>query len=227
MISPASSARCRGRALSRFEPRAARVGIVVAFGALLLAVAPAFAQSEAPPAAPGGQAPFGGPPGGRGFGAGAGRRPGGGRMFLVLRIADALHLNDEQTIKVASSFRSIDEKRQKLRSDKDAVESQLDAELARKPIDEAKVSSLTQQALAIDRQLLLLPEEMYNSIQGMLTVEQRARLLLLRSHLLEQVQRERERRGLGRTEDGDQGGASPSPVPGTAPRRGTRRFFPG
>jgi hypothetical protein len=148
-------------------------------------------------------------------------------MFLVLRIADALHLNDEQTIKVASSFRNIEEKRQKLRGDKEAVESQLDAELAKKPIDEAKVSSLTQQALAIDRQLLLLPEEMYSSIQGMLTVEQRARLLLLRSRMQEQVQRERERRGLGRADDGDQTGASPSPAPGAPPRRGMRRLLPG
>jgi hypothetical protein len=142
--------------------------------------------------------PFGGA-----FRAGGGSR---GPMLLVLRIAEALQLSDEQTVKLAAEFRRVAAQRRTMLAEKTALEAKLEAQLARKPVDEATVSSLTEQLVALERNLVLLPDELWKSIQPLLTVEQRARLVLLRGKMKKQVDGARQRRrGRGQ----DRGAADP------------------
>src|SRR5512132_1867253 len=55
------------------------------------------------------------------------------RTFLVLRIVDALNLNDQDALKVSTTVRQADERRQQLVTQRQALEEQLRAALAKKP----------------------------------------------------------------------------------------------
>jgi len=127
---------------------------------------------------------------------GGGGRAGGSRapMLVVLRIAEALQLSDEQTVKLAGEFRRTAQQRRTMLAEKTALEAKLEAQLARKPVDDAALSSLTEQLVAVDRGISQLPNELWTSIQPVLTVEQRARLVLLRGKMKKQVDGERMRR---------------------------------
>ncbi len=138
-------------------------------------------------------------------------------MLLVLRIAEALHLDDEQTVKLAGQLRAVEAKRAELIDEKGRLEASLERELDQKPSDKARLEALTKQIADLERRLVLLPEEAFDSLQPMLDVEQRARLVLLRSRLKQQVLGERERRAAGGR------GLPPddAPTPEGAPPRGT------
>jgi Spy/CpxP family protein refolding chaperone len=131
---------------------------------------------------------------------GKGRRGGSrGPMLLVLRIAEALHLSDEQTIKVAAEFRRVAQQRRELIARRVALAGKLESQLAQKPRDDAALTSLTEQLVAIEQEINRLPEGLWKSIQPVLTPEQSARLVLLRGKLKQQVDGERKaRRGKGR-----------------------------
>jgi Spy/CpxP family protein refolding chaperone len=134
------------------------------------------------------------------FAGGKGRRSGSrGPMLLVLRIAEALHLSDEQTIKLAAEFRRVAQQRHELIARRAALATRLEAQLAQRPLDDAALTSLTEQLVALDQQIGRLPEGLWKSIQPVLTPEQSARLVLLRGKLKQQVDGERRtRRGKGR-----------------------------
>lgn len=117
-----------------------------------------------------------------------------GPMLLVLRIAEALQLNDEQTIKLATEFRRVAQQRRELVARRVVLAGKLEEQLAQKTRDDAKLTGLTEQLVALELEIARLPEALWKSIQPVLTPEQSARLVLLRGKLKQQVEGERKAR---------------------------------
>ena len=152
--------------------------------------------------------PTGSPADGKGGPAIAG--PGGrARMFLVLRISEALHLNDEQTLRVAAVLRGLGQKRARLVDDRAQVESHLETEIAKQPPNAQTLDQLSAQAQEIDRKIALLPDQGFEEIAHDLTPEQRARLVILKGQLRDQLRNERARRAGAAGAAGSDGGAAP------------------
>ncbi len=172
---------------------------VLAFSLLaalsLGAVSPAFAAPQDAPSSSADTAEDedGAATGFAGGGARAGRGGGRGPMLVVLRIAEELHLSDDQTIKVAGEFRRVAQQRRELVAKKNALAGQLEAQLA-KPRDDKALDALTDQMVAVEQQLLQLPEQLWKGVQPVLTAEQRARLVLLRGKMKQQLEGARRRR---------------------------------
>ena len=129
------------------------------------------------------------------------RRAGRGPMLLVLRIAEELHLSDEQTVKIAGEFRRVAQQRRELLAQKVSLVAKLEAQLARQPRDDAALDALTGQLVGIEQQLLQLPDQLWKGVQPVLTAEQRARLILLRGKMKQQIDGARRRRGGGTARD--------------------------
>ena len=111
------------------------------------------------------------------------------RTFLVLRIVDALNLNDQDALKVSNIVRQSDERRQQLVKQRQGLEDQLRAALAKKPVDPADLSKLIGEGNALDQQIALLPEDTFHEMQKILTVEQQAKLILFRRELQGEIRR--------------------------------------
>jgi Spy/CpxP family protein refolding chaperone len=105
------------------------------------------------------------------------------RMFLVLRIADALKLNDADALKVSNVIRQSDEHRQELVKQRQGLEDKLREALAKQPEDTAEITKLISQGNEIDQKLALVPEDSFHELQKILTVDQQARLMLFRRQL--------------------------------------------
>ena len=127
-------------------------GPCAAPAALAAGEPPADAAANGDPLAGGAVAPDGAP----------GSR---GPMLVVLRIAELLHLSDEQTIKVASEFRRVAQRRRELVAQKASLVTKLEGLLAQKPLDDAALTSATEQLIAVEHELGLLPEGLWKSIQ--------------------------------------------------------------
>ena len=136
------------------------------------------------------------------------------RTFLVVRIADALKLNDQDALKVAAVVRASDERRQDLRRQREALEAKLRTAL-KKP-ETADLTQLISEANDLDEKLAMAPENTFRELQKILTVEQQAKLLLLRRDLQGEVQRAMSRRL----------GAGGHAVPARTPEPGTPRPTP-
>lgn len=136
------------------------------------------------------------------------------RTFLVVRIADALKLNDQDALKVAAVVRASDERRQDLRRQREALEAKLRTAL-KKP-GSADLTQLISEGNDLDQKLALVPEDTFRELQKILTVEQQAKLLLLRRDLQAEVQRAMYRRL----------GASRHAAPTRTPEAGTPRPTP-
>jgi hypothetical protein len=137
------------------------------------------------------------------------------RTFLVVRIADALKLNDQDALKVAAVVRASDEHRQDLRRQREALEAKLRTAL-KKPESAADLTQLISEGNDLDQKLALVPEDTFRELQKILTVQQQAKLLLLRRDLQGEVQRAMYRRlGTGR-----------HAAPGRTPEAGTPRPTP-
>lgn len=182
-----------------------------------------------------GQAPgLGGAPRGAPHGAPRGGGPGPGPartcIFLAMRLADALNLTDDETIQVKNSCRSIDDKRRGLLAERSEVEAGIERELAKRPIDDAALTKLAGQAQEIDRKIALLPEDAFAEVAKILTSEQRARLVLFKRQMKEQLQGERARRGVGGGPGAGPGVGSAGPGSGEGGggrRGGFRRWWQG
>jgi Spy/CpxP family protein refolding chaperone len=111
------------------------------------------------------------------------------RTFLVLRIVDALNLNEHDALKVSTIVRQSDERRQQLIKEREGLEHQLRAALAKKPVDPAALSTLVGEGNAIDQKIALIPEDTFHEMQKVLTVEQQARLMLFRRELQGEIRR--------------------------------------
>lgn len=116
------------------------------------------------------------------------------RTRVVLRISEALDLDEDQTLRFASQYRKLDKRRQELIAERAVTEVELETAVGRDPQDEAQVRTLTDQLLAIDKELILLPDALFESVQDMLDTNQRARLALLKIKLQRKIDRERSRR---------------------------------
>lgn len=121
------------------------------------------------------------------------------RTFLVLRIAEALKLNDEEALKVSTIIRASDEHRQELIKQRHALEDKLREALAKQPVDTAALTPLISEGYDLDQKLALIPEESFRTLQKTLTVEQQAKLLLFRRELRSEIRRaiQERRHGMG------------------------------
>jgi Spy/CpxP family protein refolding chaperone len=130
------------------------------------------------------------------------------RAFLVLRIADALKLNEQDALKVGGIIRQSDEHRRALAQERQAIEQRLREALAKQPPDTVALSKLISEGNAIDQKLALVPEDSFRELQKVLTVEQQARLLLFRHELQGEIRRalQGRRQGAGRRMGGGAGG---------------------
>ena len=117
------------------------------------------------------------------------------RTFLVLRIADALRLPDDKALQVSKVLRDAEDKRQTLVAQRREVERTLRSALDGPGAgDPAAMGKLVAQANDIDNQIALIPEASFRQVQDLLTVDQQARLVLLRPELQNQIRQNVERR---------------------------------
>ena len=119
------------------------------------------------------------------------------RTFLVLRIVDALNLNDQDALKVSAIVRQSDEHRQELVRQREGLEDQLRAALAKKPMDAAELSKLVNETNDVDQKIALTPEDTFHELQKILTVEQQAKLMLFRRELQGEIRRAIQGRRVG------------------------------
>jgi hypothetical protein len=117
------------------------------------------------------------------------------RMFLVLRIADALNLSEQEALKVSAVIRQSDEHRRDLVQQRQALEQDLREALAKQPPDPATLTKLINQGNDIDQKLALVPEDSFRGLQKILTVEQQAKLMLFRRELQGEIRRAVQGRG--------------------------------
>jgi len=129
------------------------------------------------------------------------------RMFLVLRIADALNLSEQEALKVSNVIRQSDEHRRDLVGERQTLEQELREALAKKPPETAALTKLINQGNDIDQKLALVPEDSFRELQKILTVEQQARLMLFRRELQGEIRRAVQ--GRGRTGTGRRGRGAP------------------
>jgi Spy/CpxP family protein refolding chaperone len=117
------------------------------------------------------------------------------RMFLVLRIADALNLSEQEALKVSNVIRQSDQHRRDLVEERQGLEQQLREALAKQPPDSAALTKLINQGNDIDQKLALVPEDSFRELQKILTVEQQAKLMLFRRELQGEIRRAVQGRG--------------------------------
>jgi len=116
------------------------------------------------------------------------------RTFFVLKVVDALDLPDDKALALRGILRHADERRAQLVQQREAVQSKLRAALDAKPRDPAVLTPLVTEANDLDRQIATVPEDSFAEAQKILTVEQQAKLLLLRRELQGEVRQAMKRR---------------------------------
>jgi Spy/CpxP family protein refolding chaperone len=118
------------------------------------------------------------------------------RTYLMMRLVDGLNLPDDKALALRAIFRKADERRVELTARRQALDKKLRAVLARPDKDSAELAHLVAETNDVDRELASVAEDSFAEAQKSLTVEQQAKLLLLRRELQGQV-REAMRRRLG------------------------------
>ena len=109
--------------------------------------------------------------------------PDGPRLFLVLRMADDLELSDEKALAVSRVLKEADEKRDQLRKKRFELEDQIREALKKSKPDEAALAKLIDQSNELHKQQERVAEDSFTALKKVLTVEQQAKLVLLRSRL--------------------------------------------
>lgn len=135
------------------------------------------------------------------------------RTYLMMRLVDALDLPDDKALALRAIFRKADERRVALVAKRQAIDKRLRAALSRPDKDPAELEKLVTEATTVDRDLASVAEDSFREAQQGLSVEQQAKLVLLRRELQGQV-RDAVRRRLGQ-----RGGKPPEHEAGTKPRR--------
>ena len=105
------------------------------------------------------------------------------RTFLVLRIADALNLSDERALAVSRVFRDAEAKREEARKKRDEIEDKIRESLKKPKPDSAALSKLVDQAVELDKQQGQAREQIFEALKKVLSVEEQAKLVLLRPEL--------------------------------------------
>jgi hypothetical protein len=117
------------------------------------------------------------------------------RTFLVLRITEVLELPDAKALEISKVLRDAEEKRSALRTERREVERQLRSALEQSGAgDTSALAPLIAKANDLDAQISMIPETSFRQVQELLTVEQQARLVLLRPELQAQLRRNVQRR---------------------------------
>jgi len=131
----------------------------------------------------------------------------------MMRLVDALDLPDDKALALRAIFRKADERRVELVAKRQAIDKELRAALSRPDKDQAQLAKLVEEASTVDRDLASVAEDSFRDAQKDLTVEQQAKLVLLRreGQVREAVRRRLRQRG-GKPSDHE-------PAPGTKPHR--------
>lgn len=116
------------------------------------------------------------------------------RTFLVVRIADALKLEDQDALKVSAVVRQSDDHRRELMKQRESLEEKLRTALAKQPPDGTELAKLVATGNDLDQKLALVPEETFRELQKVLSVEQQAKLMLLRRELQGEIRHAMQRR---------------------------------
>jgi hypothetical protein len=152
-----------------------------------------------------------------------GHGPDGPRLFLVLRMAEALDLSDDKALAVSRILKEADEKRDELRRKRFELEDKIRGALKQSKPDDAALAKLIDQSSELHKQQERVAEDSFNALKKVLTVEQQAKLVLLRSRLRHEFGPHMHEHGWhhgegerGRDRDPDLGrgpGAPPPPPP--------------
>jgi hypothetical protein len=109
------------------------------------------------------------------------------RTFLVLRLAEALDLTDEEALRASRIFREAEERRRTLEEERQGIEKELRAELASATPDRKKIASLVERAVKIDEELAAVPSRAFAELRSSLAVEKQAKLVLARPLIQREV----------------------------------------
>ena len=109
------------------------------------------------------------------------------RTYLMMRLVDALDLPDDKALALRAIFRKADERRIELVAKRQSIDKELRAALSRPDKDQAQLAKLVEEASTVDRDLASVAEDSFRDAQKDLTVEQQAKLVLLRRELQGQV----------------------------------------
>jgi hypothetical protein len=134
------------------------------------------------------------------------------RTFLVVHIAEALKLNEQEALKVSLVVRDSDERREQLTRQRQALEGQLRKALDKKAGD-AELAPMVASMNELDQKIADVPEQTFRELQKSLNVEQQARLLLFRRELQGEVRRAMQRRLGGTHRSAPKAPAGPTPLP--------------
>jgi len=105
------------------------------------------------------------------------------RTYLTQRLVDGLNLPDDKALALRTIFRKADERRLELTAKRQALDKKLRTALARPDKDQAELTRLVAETNDVDRELAAVAEDSFAEAQNSLTVEQQAKLLLLRREL--------------------------------------------
>ena len=109
------------------------------------------------------------------------------RTYLILRFVDALELPTQKALALHEVFRQWDQTREDLLRRRATTHEKLHRVLEKRPVEVTTLQTLVADAVALDRELATLPERSFTAAGKLLTVEQQAKLLLLRRDLQGQV----------------------------------------
>jgi uncharacterized membrane protein len=127
---------------------------------------------------------------------------------LMMRLVAGLNLPDDKALALRAIFRKAEDRRIELTTRRQILDKKLRTLLARPDKDSAELTHLVAETNDVDRELASIAEDSFVEAQKSLTVEQQAKLLLLRRELQGQV-REAMRRRLGQR--GAHGHTQPKP----------------
>jgi len=146
----------------------------------------------------------------------------GPRLYLVLRMADELNLSDEKALAVSRILKEGDDKREMLRKKRAELEDKIRDALAQSKPDAAALGKLVDQATEMHKEQGRIADESFTALKKVLTVEEQAKLVLLRSRLHHDFRFHMHPpdgpMGEGRRHHGhDRGPGDPGPDPGPRP----------
>jgi hypothetical protein len=98
-------------------------------------------------------------------------------------MVDALGLSDEKALAVSRVLKQGDEKRGELRKKRMGLEKQIREALAKPKPDSAALATLVDQAVELHKQQEQIADDSFEALKKVLTVEEQAKLVLLRSRL--------------------------------------------
>ena len=119
--------------------------------------------------------------------------------YLMRRVTDTLGLSDDAARRMRDVLERADARRQELTSRRDSLEASLRTAVATSPVDARALGRLVADAHGVQVELAALPAKTFDEARAILTVEQQARLLLLRRDLQGEVRQAIRRRSAAST----------------------------